>query len=367
MKMIRRLFYPLKESRSILIQASVSFFLIGIFLLFNGFINYIINNNCNYVSNNTMFERLEDEYDDITVVESVAKAHADNYSKLFKKDIDYKILVEKNFNTYIENRVDLNYFYYCSDVKEAFGYTSKAVFDVDKIDGSGVYISKYFSSRYNLNLGDYINIIYNDEIIGLKIVGIFNNENPNIQYRIYCDDEALYYLYNDHMSSEIIYYSNNEFDYKIIKSISSSYNANLNSRQVMVNYNKMPFDNSLKTLSVYLYVSVTIIGVCFFILVMIKEISNFDVDEINLIYYKNRSKLIIGELINNILLFVISFIISLILLFIVSLIIYFVKDAFIVVDVKFYLMSLFELLFVLLATLISYFIKIKKLNKNLKS
>ena len=369
MKIIKKLFYPMKECKAIFIESIVTFLLLGFLFLLQSFIEVNIESKYSYLSDYSIYEEndLLLKGNEIKDLDRISSDKLRQYKGVLNDDnIRSEIVYSLTLKIKSENTYSSFNMYYSNEIEEVFGYTSIETFEVDSIEGKGIYISHYIAEKYKINLGEFINI-YNDayESIKLRVVGIIKNKSEDINWRIYCDDISLFdlNLEEENIYINYLFLCSKKIDNEKLIKFTETKDFTIRSKQIYINEQKGNFDNFFKLSSVYIYLSTIIMGVSLFILTIIKSIKLMDVSYIEKIYYKRQINFNLQFLIKNTTIICLGFFISFIFLSITKGICLLYNGYSLIISVNFYLLSLFEMIIILLASLVSWIIFDKNNNK----
>lgn len=361
MSVLKKVFYPYNECKTIIFQTTIMLLLIGCILFIDGFINGFVNAKYDYLSDNSLFERIDEHYYHNELGQAYEKLNSNinKYEKIFNLEITGEEVIVDTLKISNDGLIANYNVYFCNNVEEVYQYTSNEKFNCTTINDKGLYVSSYFCSHNNVDLGDWVDVEVSNTSFKMKIVGKFNTQNHDVQNRIYSNeyvfdkvkfDDDFYYF-----SVYYLYFSNSSFDCKKIQNINNQ-NYDLKSKQFLIAEEMETFTNIIKIVNVYAFVSVFILGIVLFVLFFIKNKASTDTNFIYKIFYKKNIKIFIFNILNDLIMFIISFIASFILLIILAEILNVIFKVNLTIDFKFYIFSLIEFIFAIFSSIISYFI-----------
>lgn len=374
MKIIKAIFYPIKESRAIFIQSFITFLLIGLLLLTKNYLNGYFENRYNYLDDNIVLEREEEylSYSKMNIFEKNIEEKLKKYSKVLNDDkmksiLTYYITLQYNTD---KNKTfgDANIFY-SEEIENFFGFTSVEKFNCKTSINKGFYISSYVAEKEKINVGDYINLFTRkngpaQKVVRVPIVGIWQTNNENIRYRIYSTLDVFSLdldLKDEVFSPYYLFSGSQKINNKTLKTIINKEKNTIYSKQALVDSDLAMFFSFVKVADAYLWLCFGIMIISLAILIIIKEKKMVEINYINNIYYRNRLASLINIIKNNSVIVTTAFGFSILLLFIISLICLKIFKFYFFVGGVYFIMSLIALI-VIIATTACYHLLFKKDN-----
>ncbi len=363
----KKLFYPIKESRAILFQSLITFLLIGAILFTKSFITNLTNQKYNYLSDTSF---MEEDWENYTLNnlpelieiqnEKLKKYQSILQDPLMKSDCIYNASFHMKSDS--SKSIGRYNFFISSFLKEAFHYTSTEEFNTEVINGAkGLYISSKLALEEKIQIGDFVTIYkdnYFNSSFRYQVVGIFQTQNEDIEYRIYCDEDLFSKVdldkENTKFSIQYLFIGSKSIDTLQLKAIAMNSNHTFHSKGIFISEERDTFNNFFKVADVYLYLSTGIMGLSLFLLLIIKGIKSKEEYFIENIYYKKNSTVLFHLLFKNFILVCFGLIVSTFILLLCSLIFLAIFKFYFFITLEYLIITLIEYLILFIGSITSF-------------
>lgn len=363
MKIIKRLFYPLKESKAIFFQACLTFLLLGSIFLVRCYVETHIENKYQYLSDTSIYEEESDNntLSDLSLIRQRQNEKLEQYRKIFR---DPQMKCEELYviSAYVLLDSTTGYrqhqsLYICKEVEEAFGYTSEESFKGETVAGQGIYCSENMAMELGVGLNDLIMLNFNSNWVPIPIVGIFKSSNDHIQYRIYCNMDLSdlipdWETSDQSLNVKYLFMGSKPIDRQIFASYVKNKENVIKSKQFLLDEETMVYEKFFKIADIYSYLSALIMGISLCLLVVIQQIKSIETYFIERIYYRSKPRQICSLVFRNTLLVGVGFCFSKIILLLISGICYSAFSAFLLVNSVYYIISAIEIAMVVVISFI---------------